>query len=310
MSCVGFCCACSEVSNESADAPLGCSAASIVYGADDRKEPWQMQAPWQALAKGASIAIVESRLARNLELGSFQVADLTAQSLLQLCADERFADQPSLASCSGVLLAEDLVLTAGHCIKSAESCHEFVYVADFINEKDGPWRGLESRHVRGCQRLEWLDSDNGAAGTVRDIALIRLDGTYDHAAPALAIRRDVPRVGESVVAMGHPAGVPLKIDDGGTIQASADRPEGYALADTDSFAGSSGGPVFDARGALLAILLGGGRDYAYDTSAGCFRTRRGDAASCETSSERIAPIGTVLYDLCSRGVTESCALLE
>ncbi len=56
----------------------------------------------------------------------------SAQELLQLCAEEPFVDQPAVASCSGVLIDEDLVLTVGHCFEVEARCDTYAHLFEGI----------------------------------------------------------------------------------------------------------------------------------------------------------------------------------
>ena len=42
-----------------------------------------------------------------------------------ICASERFNDQITAALCSGFLVGEDLLVTAGHCIQDALDCKSY-----------------------------------------------------------------------------------------------------------------------------------------------------------------------------------------
>src|SRR6185369_10025836 len=94
---------------------VGHGSAPLVYGKDDRVEPWQeTDAALRTLASSA-VAIVEPRLLRfprNGASGS-DIVEVSAAPLRawdDYCAGTPFVDEPTAASCSGVLIDDDLVL--------------------------------------------------------------------------------------------------------------------------------------------------------------------------------------------------------
>ena len=50
--------------------------------------------------------------------------------MTKLCKNEKFLNQPSGANCTGFLIAEDKLLTAGHCVSFDSDCEEFYWVFD------------------------------------------------------------------------------------------------------------------------------------------------------------------------------------
>ena len=56
---------------------------------------------------------------------------------LPLCADEAYALQPIIGRCSGTLIGEDLVLTAGHCFDEDDDAETSVFVFNWRYEAPG-----------------------------------------------------------------------------------------------------------------------------------------------------------------------------
>ena len=104
---------------------LGCDAAevapgsaelAIVYGQDDRRELYQTEGPVAQLARERAVALIAPQHLVRLADGDYQVDAPSHGEQQMLCAGEQFADQVAAASCSGVLVGPDLVVTAGHCL--------------------------------------------------------------------------------------------------------------------------------------------------------------------------------------------------
>lgn len=81
-----------------------------------------------------------------------------------------------------------------------------------------------------------------------------------------------PTLGEGVVVMGTSEGLPLKIEDGGSVFDA--RARDYVEVTTDTFAGGSGSPVFTTEGTFRGVLAGGAEDYHWDLERHCYARRR------------------------------------
>ncbi len=103
-----------------------------------------------------------------------------------------------------------------------------------------------------------------------DFALIRLDRKVTGHNP-LAINRSAGlAAGDGLFVIGHPVGLPLKVAGGATVR---DVPmEGYFTTDLDTFSGSSGSPVFNAKTKLIEGILARGDEDFVLTPAGCAAT--------------------------------------
>jgi hypothetical protein len=189
-----------------------------------------------------------------------------------LCADARFYDQPSASDFSGALVGRDLVLTAGHAIRTAEDCERFVAVFGYRRE-DG--EGSEPREIRAADVYECKEIVARAKGKTGDFALIRLREAVEDRVP-LEVERAPDRVGRGteLIVMGHPNGLPLRIAGDARVRRSQD--DFFFEADTDTFNGNSGSPVFDAgTGRIAGILVDGSEpDFTTDPRDGCKRPTR------------------------------------
>jgi hypothetical protein len=132
---------------------------AIIYGADDRRDVYDVDDPLlRRLATDSTVALIYTP---RLEFGDDQTIRWQGRSLqaaLHLCPDERFGEQPVVPFCSGVLVDEDLVLTAGHCFRSSERspedvCRSTSFVFGFYESARSEVADITAIDVLGCRRL-------------------------------------------------------------------------------------------------------------------------------------------------------------
>jgi V8-like Glu-specific endopeptidase len=230
----------------------------VIYGSDDRIDLYQTDD--QRLK-----SLAESTVAL------FQAGDVTADGALTtqnygerngLCKEEPFYEQPVGAFCSGSLVAPDVIMTAGHCVPSAEECANIKFVFGFaVKEKDKFPTSVASGDVYGCKELIGREQINDGA----DWALVRLDRKVSGRKPLKLNRSGKISVGAPVLVIGHPAGLPTKIAGGANVRDSS-KP-GFFVANLDTYGGNSGSAVFNAETGLVeGILVRGEQDYVYNGS--------------------------------------------
>ncbi len=104
---------------------------------------------------------------------SYLIRNKTLQEMHRVCPDEKFANKSSLSSCTGFLVADDLMVTAGHCLKDKEDCKNILFSFDYQKAKiSGEYLELSKNHTYSCKEV--LQSSYGALSR-SDFALVRLD---------------------------------------------------------------------------------------------------------------------------------------
>ena len=236
----------------------------VVYGDDNRVDVFESTNQlFVELAESTAAMISKGSIyATSNDEYSIRGSSLQARGM---CSTERFAKQITAANCSGFLVGEDLLVTAGHCITGQSACNSYQWVFDFkVDYTDQFQVNVPSTSVYSCKRIisRTLDSSNGD-----DYALIQLDRKVTDR-NVLSIRKSgAPSVGDNIVVIGHPTGLPTKIADGATIRTLEGK---YFTANLDTYGGNSGSAVFNAdTGVVEGILVRGATDYVYDSSRGC-----------------------------------------
>jgi len=272
-------------------------ASPLIYGADDRENWYQLDEPLlRALAADATVALVDSSLAAIDDRGVVSLPDDSYRELYDLCEGEAFADEPSIARCSGVLIADDLVLTAAHCLR-ALPCEALSLVFGFYYAAEDELNEIRDDDVFACEGVAAFRYERGAGGATVDYAVLRLDRPAQGRRPA-RVDRDAahPRPGEHVAVIGNGAGLPTKIDRRARVTAAQDGASSFVIA-ADTFHGGSGSGVYDSAGTLHGVLVRGGEDYESGED-GCQRVRVADARAI---GEQIGSVAPALVDLCTDG---------
>lgn len=248
----------------------------VIYGADDRRDVYEVSdAALREVADSTVAMIANNRLSPNGR-GGLKVSNKIYGTDYRLCRNEPFYSQPIAAMCSGFLVGDDLIATAGHCIQ-ARSCaqYSFAFGYKMDSASSGP-ESLPESEVYRCKEV--LVSEQLTRG--QDYALVRLDRPV-RGHRVLNMASSAARVGDDLVVIGHPAGLPTKIAGGGKVRSSQ---SAFFVANLDTYGGNSGSAVFDATSLdVVGILVRGERDFAYDSAAGCQRSNicRDDACRGE-----------------------------
>jgi hypothetical protein len=246
-----------------------------IYGADDRQEYYQAPAPMRQLADSVVSLWASERVIPNGQNLKLTVVNFgTAENL---CPTERFREQPKGAFCSGSLVGEDLVMTAGHCIEDQAECADTKIVFGFNIKAEGGNAAttLPMSEVYGCKTIlkrEKVYYYHTVDTTTKvnfgpDYALIQLDRKVSGHKPLEINRNQNLAKGSDVFVIGHPKGLPLKVAGGAKIRDAS--PQYFFVTDLDTYIGSSGSPVFSsATGLIEGVLFDGGKDFM-DSPVGC-----------------------------------------
>ncbi len=192
-----------------------------------------------------------------------------------ICAKERFSGQIAAANCSGFLVAGNKLITAGHCITSQADCNNNKWVFDYkVDSATQRQVSVPTSSIYACKRIITRSLD---AASNNDFAMIELDRVVPDRHPVKLRKSGRAAVGDDLVVIGHPTGLPTKIADGAKVRSLQGK---YFVANLDTYGGNSGSAVFNVRTEEVeGILVRGENDYVKDPS-GCQVSNRCAMNAC------------------------------
>ncbi|RKG59525.1 serine protease [Corallococcus sp. AB011P] len=261
---------------ESTDnAPLGTEKQPVVYGTDNRTDVYaHTNATLRARAQQSTVALMNPSDFNATKPDDVTFNASTLRSAYNLCTSERFLDDQTPAFCSGTLIDDDLVLTAGHCITSASACTSTRFVFNFYRTAAGSMQKVTTADIFSCQAIVARQQAT-VGGRNLDFAIVRLDRPATPRftpAPIRAGNAALP-VGTNVTVIGSGSGIPFKIDSGGSVRDARAGTLDYFVGTTDTFGGNSGSGVYENNGYTVAgILVRGETDYKANGSCNVVNT--------------------------------------
>lgn len=247
------------------------SSEKVIYGDDNRVDWYESpNATFRDLALSTAAMINKKSLIKTDDLYTISGVSLRGRGM---CADERFANQITAAMCSGFLVGEDLLVTAGHCIADEKDCAKYAWVFDYrLKFKGDKAKTVDHDSVYECKEI--IERKLPSFGK-DDYALIKLSRRVVGKKPLEYRKKGKITKKTPLVVIGHPTGLPTKIADGAKVRSLKGK---YFKANLDTYGGNSGSAVFNTQtGKVEGILVRGAQDYV--SRNGCRQSNRiGDNA--------------------------------
>jgi V8-like Glu-specific endopeptidase len=247
-----------------------------IYGKDERRQVY-LEDNKKGVGGAVAVAVLNSLWAdKNGETFSLEYID---DSIEGLCKNERFSKDPSVPyACTGFLIGEDLLVTAGHCSvnvgevsnSSDKYCEAYIWLFDYQFSRSGRinLNKISKENIFNCKEILYAVHDGE-----RDFSLIRLDRPVKDRVWFELAKRDLS-VGEPVDAYGFPAGLPMKKAPGRVLSKS----DHLYMINSDAMSGNSGSPVLNRKNEVIGVLIGGRPNELFytDTQNRCQRFNRCD----------------------------------
>ena len=237
-------------------------AVNVIYGSDGRLDLYQVTDDRLRALADSTVALVKTS---DLSTSGTSVSLLGNNfgSEMNLCSTEKYREQDTAAFCSGTLVGPDTILTAGHCIETQSTCDDTAFVFGFAVKSVGVLpKSVPANEVYRCKTIIKTHRNNGGA----DYAVIKLDRVVTGHKPLPVRPTGNVALSDSLVVIGHPVGLPLKVATGGTVRSITQAD--YFQANLDTYGGNSGSGVFNAATGLIeGVLVRGEQDF--ESRGGC-----------------------------------------
>jgi V8-like Glu-specific endopeptidase len=235
----------------------------VIYGEDNRKDVFESTDSALVELSKSTAAMISSEKLKSVK-GDVVISAQTLESR-GICAKERFSKQISAANCSGFLVAPNILVTAGHCIKSEYDCASYKWVFDYkVDHSDQGEVQVPKTSVYSCKKIISRALDQMSKD---DYAVIELDKKVLDRRPLAFRKTGKISKGASLAVIGHPTGLPTKIADGAKVRSLSTK---FFVANLDTYGGNSGSAVFNTQTSEVeGILVRGENDYVPDPELGC-----------------------------------------
>jgi V8-like Glu-specific endopeptidase len=271
------------------------SAQAIIFGTDNRvdviRDAYKNKflAPAIAMSFGNNYAVPQT----DSELFNLDFSPASESYNVGLCPEEKFAKQnANWLNCTGFLVAEDIMVTAGHCIMFNHSgtkpdlvedsmtsmCADFDWLFDFTAKSNGQVSitDYSQSQTARCARVlhaeitpDVIDKNGVVIGEYGlDFSIIQLDRTFPDR-KVLKLAKTSVTENQRVFAVTYPSGLPMKVASNARVLEN--QFENFFTANLDISSGSSGGPVFNSKNEVVGIVVRAspGEDYIWDEKREC-----------------------------------------
>lgn len=235
----------------------------VIYGTDDRQDMYLITDSHILTDADSVVALIKVADITDNGDGTSTLNGSNFGASRNLCQTEPFHDQPTIAFCTGFLVDPIIIATAAHCVDANSlSSIRFVFGFEMSSATTAETRINNNEIYRG---IRILGRQIGTAGT--DWALVQLDRPVINHSYVRVRRTGKVDDNAAVHVIGHPAGLPKKYAGGAVVRDNT--AERYFVANTDTYGGNSGSPVFNSITHLLeGILVRGENDFIQ--SGNCF----------------------------------------
>ena len=266
-----------------------------IYGRDDRSFVDKFSSPRvDELSKAVALIVSKDVVEKKFFYSHITAGLLNDVDGVNLCRDEKYAGHHTVNSCTGFLIADDLVASAGHCFMSASDCdNKLIIFNTRVSNETKEGYSVFNQKVYECSEIV---SVNFNTDEFKDYAVIRLKKKVFGVKPLKLRRSGLISSNDQVFMIGHPMGLPLIATNNAMVN-DISNPH-FFKATLDSFEGNSGSPVFNSKTfEVEGILVRGEEDFLQDEKDKCYRNEIYDEGTLKlptTKGEGVSRISDIL----------------
>ncbi len=263
------------------------AANKVIYGEDNRLDVYETNNDDYLNWADSTAAMISKNSLELNERGSIKIKGTTLVDS-GFCSSERFAHQKAAARCSGFLIAPNILLTAGHCVRGHFDCKNYAWVFNYYQLRLEEDVYVEVGNVYSCKRI--LDRELSYISK-NDYAVLELEKEVDRS-PLKFRENGQVELDTPLVVIGHPTGLPTKIADGAWVRKNDS--EHFFVANLDTYGGNSGSAVINTNtGEVEGILVRGETDYIRSPNGTCRVSKVCENSECR--GEDVTRISSVKY---------------
>jgi V8-like Glu-specific endopeptidase len=268
---------------------------NVIYGVDNRTPIFNStENHILEISKSIAVMTYNYKLRNNrADNNYYKYSKTPAFVSYDICQDEPFAHENILGNCTGFLIGENLLMTAGHCISEQESCELISFIFDQITSN-----GLVKKsNTYQCKKVIQTGVNISKSNLYyQDYTILQIEKKSSAPKrPFLIISDEELIEGDPLYTIGSPFGTPLKVADdayitslvsskGSIVEVAIQAGDediyhplnilDYFMTNLDTFSGNSGSPVISEKtGHVIGLLSSGDDDWDFDDENFCQRSR-------------------------------------
>ncbi|GAB4020779.1 MAG: hypothetical protein Fur0010_23730 [Bdellovibrio sp.] len=236
------------------------SLQAAVLGKDNRISFSQLEEFNPSKLASATATQIEVRYLKESNIEEY--ATYPSGKLQNTCPGEKYSEFHTLGGCSGFLIDENILVTAGHCRDYSKGCDQEAWLFNHFESPQYPQAKLKKENIVRC--LEVLDYRHDGEA---DFAVLKLERKIKNATILKIDLADQAETNDPVAVLGYPLGLPFVYTPGGRI---IKKEKNLILTDSDAFKNNSGSALFNLRtGYVEGILTNSMRGMSSNQLDGC-----------------------------------------
>jgi hypothetical protein len=268
---------------------------SAIYGRDERSFVSNNSNNNIAeISKSIALIVSKDIVDKKLLFSNINGILLSDPDGVNLCLNEKYAGHHTVNACTGFMIGDNLLASAGHCFASVNDCdNKLIIFNTRVNTENKSGYKVSNRDIYECDEIvkSVFDPD-----TFQDFSIIKLKKKVYGIKPLKLRNKGLISTNDQVFMIGHPMGLPLVATANSFIN-DISNPH-YFKATLDSFEGNSGSPVINSKTLEVeGILVRGEEDFLQDEKEQCYRNvvyEQGSKAMPSLKGEGVSRINDLL----------------